>query len=101
MPALAKITDLETKMQVYNLFIEGKAVNTIRKQFNLTRVDVDTICREIFDTRKMIIAKIKTNNPNCKPILLHINDFICASFANLTVGDCVMKDGEIVYLKGE
>lgn len=101
MPALAKITNLETKMEVYNLFIQGKTQRDIRKQFGLTVLDISNICTEIFNTKKMIIAKIKTNNPNCEPKFLHINDIICASFANLTVGDCVMKNGEIVYLKGE
>lgn len=101
MPALAHIIDLETKMQVYNLFNEGKTQKEICKQFGLTRLDIITICQEIFNTKKMIIAKIKTENPNCEPKFLHINDIICASFANLTVGDCVMKDGRIAYLKGE
>jgi len=101
MPAVAHIIDLETKMQVYNLFIEGKTQREIRKQFGLTMFDIRTICNEIFQTKKMIIAKIKTENPNCEPKFLHINDIICASFANLTVGDCVMKEGRIVYLKGE
>lgn len=101
MPALAHIIDLETKMQVYNLFNEGKTQKEICKQFNLTRLDIITICQEIFNTKKMIIAKIKTENPNCEPKFLHINDWVCASFANLTVGDCVMKEGRIAYLKGE
>jgi len=101
MPALAKITNLETKMEVYNLFIQGKTQREIRKQFGLTVLDIQIICQEIFNTKKMIIAKIKTENPNCEPKFLHINDWFCASFANLTVGDCVMVNGEIAYLKGE
>ena len=101
MPALAHIIDLDTKMQVYNLFNEGKTQKEICKQFGLTRLDIITICQEIFNTKKMIIAKIKTENPNCEPKFLHINDWLCASFANLTVGDCVMKEGKIAYLKGE
>ena len=101
MPVLAHIIDLETKMQVYNLFIEGKTQREIRKQFGLTTLDIQTICQEIFNTKKMIIAKIKSENPNCEPKFLHINDWFCASFANLTVGDCVMKDGSIAYLKSE
>ena len=101
MTALAKIIDLETKMQVYNLFNEGKTQKSICTQFNLTRLDIQIICQEIFNTKKMIIAKIKTKNHNCEPKFLHINDIICASFANLTVGDCVMVNGEIAYLKSE
>jgi hypothetical protein len=101
MPALAKIIDLETKMQVYNLFVEGKSQREIRKQFGLSTLDISIICNEILSTKKMIIAKIKADNPNCEIKFLHINDIICASFANLTVGDCVMKDGRIAYLKGE
>ncbi len=101
MPALAHIIDLDTKMEVYNLFNEGKTQKEICKQFGLTRLDIITICQEIFNTKKMIIAKIKTENPNCEPKFLHINDWLCASFANLTVGDCVMKEGRIAYLKGE
>ena len=101
MPALAHIIDLDTKMQVYNLFNEGKTQKEICKQFGLTRLDIITICQEIFNTKKMIIAKIKTENPNCEPKFLHINDWLCASFANLTVGDCVMKEGRIAYLKSE
>ncbi|MFZ1389448.1 MAG: hypothetical protein WAS34_18850 [Thiolinea sp.] len=89
-------------MQVYNLFNQGKPQNEIRKQFNLTRLDIQTICQEIFNTKKMIIAKIKQNNPTAtEPKFLHINDILCASFANLTVGDCVMEDGKIIYLKAE
>ena len=101
MPALAHIIDLETKMKVYNLFNEGKTQKEICTQFGLTRSDIYNICKEIFNTKKLIIAKIKSENPNCKPKFLHINDWFCASFANLTVGDCVMKDGSIAYLKGE
>lgn len=101
MTALAKIIDLETKMQVYNLFNQGKTQKEICKQFGLTRLDIQIICQEIFNTKKMIIAKIKSENPNCEPKFLHINDIMCASFANLTVGDCVMANGEITYLKSE
>ena len=101
MPALAKIIDLETKMEVYNLFTSGNSVRSIREKHNLTQYQIQEICNEIFKTKKMIIAKIKTENPNCEPKFLHINDWLCASFANLTVGDCVMKEGRIAYLKGE
>lgn len=43
MIALAKIIDLETKMQVYNLFNEGKTQKSICTQFNLTRLDIQII----------------------------------------------------------
>lgn len=101
MQALTRIIDLDTKMEVYNLFNQGKTQKEICNQFTLTRLDIQIICQEIFNTKRMVINKIKQAHPNSEPKFLHVDDFICASFANLTVGDCVMKNGKIVYLKGE
>lgn len=56
---------------------------------------------EYFTTRTALILKIKAQSeiPDIEPKILEIENVICASFANLTVGDVLFNNGKIQALK--
>jgi hypothetical protein len=56
---------------------------------------------EYFTTRTALILKIKAESkiPDIEPKILEIENVICASFANLTVGDVLFNNGKIQALK--
>jgi hypothetical protein len=56
---------------------------------------------EYFTTRTALIQKIKAESeiPDIEPKILEIENVICASFANLTVGDVLFNNGKIQALK--
>ncbi len=74
----------------------GMNTTEICKRYDVQRWRVKQAIEEYYETRKSLIAKIKSESaPNTNPIVLEIGNVICASFANLTVGDVLINNGKI------
>jgi hypothetical protein len=86
--------------QVYDEFISGKSVNSIRKLFGLTKIQIDAICTDIFNKQRELIRQVKSDHPQTENVdVLDLENLMCASFTHLTVGDCVIDNGQIVDFK--
>jgi len=86
--------------QVYNEFISGKSVNSIRQLFGLSRMQIEAICRDIFNKQRELIKQVKSDHPQVENVnVLDLENLMCASFTHLTVGDCVIDNGQIVDFK--
>lgn len=96
----------ETAMQIYRYTSENNAmsVKELAKIFNLKQTQVSELLKSVFIYHQSIINNIKRGNPTVQEFaevkLLDLESVICASFANLTVGDCVFKRGKIIDIKG-
>lgn len=75
----------------------GMNTKTICDTYNIPRWRLKNAIDEYYSTRTALIAKIKSESeiPNIEPIVLEIGNVICASFANLTVGDILINNGKI------
>jgi len=96
-----KLTEIETlHKQVYDEFIAGKSIQTIRKLFGLTAIQINTICEHIFNAKRDLIKQVKAEHPSCEnPNVLELETVMFASFAALTVGDCICRGNKIVNFK--
>jgi len=95
---LTQVTQMNK--QVYNEFISGKSVNSIRQLFGLSRMQIDAICTDIFNKQRELINHVKHDHPQTENVnVLDLENFMCASFTHLTVGDCVIDNGQIVNFK--
>lgn len=94
----ATITEIsELNMILVSEWNGGMNTAEICKRYNVPRWRLKNAIEEYYNVRKSLIEKIKSQseNPQTEPKLLEIGNVICASFANLTVGDILINNGKI------
>ena len=98
---MASIKEInELNMVLVSEWNGGMVIAKICKQYNVQRWRVKAAIDEYYATRTALIAKIKAESETiCEPKILEIGNVICASFANLTVGDIVINNGKIQGVK--
>ncbi len=99
---MAKIKEInELNMILVAEWNGGMQSKEICKIYKVQPWRLKNAINEYFTTRTALILKIKAESkiPDIEPKILDIENVICASFANLTVGDVLFNNGKIKALK--
>lgn len=99
MSAIKEINELNMILVCeYNGGMQSKE---ICKTYKVQPWRLKNAINEYFTTRTALILKIKAQSeiPDIEPKILEIENVICASFANLTVGDMLINNGKIQGIK--
>lgn len=91
--------------EVYRLYtnhVNVMSAKEIGKIYDLKVHQVMDIVTNVFNRKQEMIVRLKSRVTNgLEPVVMQLDKLICASFANLTVGDCIIEQREIVGINND